>query len=245
MSTDPSPVLLLSDLHLPPEPSPLRERFLHFLSGPALEAAAVYILGDLFESWIGDDVGLQQYAPEVASLSALTARGVPVYFQHGNRDFMVGKDFFALTGVHALPDPYVVNLLGRPTLLSHGDLWCTGDRAYQRWRRFSRVGLFQRIFLTLSQARRTRIAGGLRSGSDTAKRNKPENIMDVDPRAVRGAMAQAGVTHVIHGHTHRPGDYPLELPIGPAQRTVLPDWRDDVTDYVRVDAAGIARCSVG
>lgn len=244
MSTDSRPVLLLSDLHLPPEASPLREKFLRFLAGPAREAAAVYILGDLFESWIGDDVGLQLYAPELAGLAALGAGGVPVYFQHGNRDFMLGRDFFALTGVHPLPDPQLVSLQGRPTLLSHGDLWCTDDRAYQRWRRFSRVGLFQRVFLMLSRARRMRIAGGLRSGSDRAKRNKPENIMDVNARAVRSAMAQAGTLHAIHGHTHRPGDYAVDLPLGPARRTVLPDWHDDVCDYLRIDAQGIRRCSV-
>jgi UDP-2,3-diacylglucosamine hydrolase len=245
MADDTRPTLLLSDLHLPPEePSPLRDRFRRFLAGPAREAAAVYILGDLFESWIGDDVGLQQYAPEVAGLAALSARGVPVYFQHGNRDFMVGRDFFALTGVHALPDPQVVTLHGRPTLLSHGDVWCTDDRAYQRWRRFSRVGLFQRVFLMLSRARRMRIAGDLRSGSDVAKRNKPENIMDVNARAVRSAMAHAGTLHAIHGHTHRPGDYPVELPLGAAVRTVLPDWRDEVCDYLRVDTSGITRHSV-
>lgn len=244
MAADARPTLLLSDLHLPPEePSALRARFRRFLEGPAREAAAVYILGDLFESWIGDDVGLQQYAPEVAALAALTARGVPVYFQHGNRDFMVGRDFFALTGVHVLPDPQVVTLQGRPTLLSHGDIWCTEDRGYQRWRRFSRVGLFQRVFLMLSRARRERISGGLRSGSDAAKRNKAENIMDVNDRAVRSAMAQAGTLHAIHGHTHRPGTYPVELPLGPAQRTVLPDWREDVCDYLRVDAQGVTRCS--
>ncbi|MCC2657713.1 MAG: UDP-2,3-diacylglucosamine diphosphatase [Panacagrimonas sp.] len=245
MADDARPTLLLSDLHLPPEePSALRERFRRFLMGPARDAAAVYILGDLFETWIGDDVGLQQYAPEVGALAALTARGVPVYFQHGNRDFMVGRDFFALTGVHALPDPYLVRVQDRPTLLSHGDVWCTDDRAYQRWRRFSRVGLFQRVFLMLSRARRMRIAGGLRSGSDVAKRNKPENIMDVNPRAVRGAMADAGTLHAIHGHTHRPGDYPVELPLGPATRTVLPDWRDEICDYLRIDSQGVTRCRV-
>lgn len=206
----------------------------------------MYLLGDLFESWIGDDVGLQQYAPEVAGLAALTARGVPVYYQHGNRDFMLGRDFFALTGLHALRDPQVVNLHGRPTLLSHGDVWCTDDRPYQRWRRFSRVGLFQRVFLMLSRARRERIAGGLRTGSDRAKANKAENIMDVNPRAVRSAMAQAGVVHAIHGHTHRPGDYPVELPVGAARRTVLPDWREgEACDYLRVDEQGsVTRCSV-
>ncbi len=239
--SDTRPTLFVSDLHLPPEPSPLRERFIRFLEGPAREAAAVYILGDLFESWIGDDVGLQMYAPEVAALSALSASGIPAHFQHGNRDFMVGRDFFDLTGVIELPDPHRVDLHGTPTLISHGDVWCSGDRAYQRWRRFSRLRLAQRLFLTLPRARREKIAGGLRSGSDRAKRNKAENIMDVDARTVRSAMAQAGVTRILHGHTHRPGTYDVDLPIGPAQRVVLPDWQSDSCDYLRVDAAGITR----
>lgn len=237
------PTLFLSDLHLPPEASPLRERFLRFLCGPARQAAAVYLLGDLFESWIGDDVGLQQYAPEVAALSALSARGVAVYFQHGNRDFMVGADFFDVTGVRRLPDPHRTELQGVPSLISHGDVYCTDDRAYQRWRRFSRIGLAQRLFLRLPRARRERIAGGLRSGSDRAKRNKAENIMDVNARAVRSGMAQAGVRQLVHGHTHRPGTYPVDLPIGPAQRIVLPDWHGDSCDYLRLDGNGFTRCA--
>lgn len=241
---DTRPTLFVSDLHLPPHASPLRERFLSFLQGPAREAAAVYLLGDLFETWIGDDVGLQLYAAEVAALTALGARGVTVHFQHGNRDFMVGRDFFELTGVQPLPDPQVIDLYGQRTLISHGDVLCTDDVGYQRWRRFSRVPLFQWVFRRLPRARREKIAGGLRSGSDRSKANKPENIMDVNPRAVRGAMAQAGVTRLIHGHTHRPGTYPVDLPIGPAERVVLPDWRDTVCDYLRVDSLNLQRLSV-
>ena len=239
------PTLFLSDLHLPPDASALRERFQRFLTGPAREATAVYILGDLFESWIGDDVGMQIYAAEVGSLAALTAQGVPVYFQHGNRDFMVGADFFALTGVRALPDPHTIELQGRATLISHGDLLCTDDVGYQRWRRFSRTRWAQWIFLRLPRARREKIAGGLRSGSDTAKRNKAENIMDVNARAVRSLMAQHGVTQLIHGHTHRPGTYAVDLPIGMAQRIVLPDWHGEVCDYLRFGAEAVQRESVG
>lgn len=235
------PTLFLSDLHLPAEPSALRDRFHRLLEGPAREAAAVYILGDLFESWIGDDVGVQIYAREVAGLASLTARGVPVYFQHGNRDFMVGADFFELSGVRPLPDPHLIELDGRATLISHGDLLCTDDRAYQRWRRFSRRRWAQWIFLHLPRARREKISGGLRSGSDAAKRNKAENIMDVNAGAVRSLMAQHGVTQLIHGHTHRPGTYAVALPIGDAQRIVLPDWHGGVCDYLCFDGARVRR----
>lgn len=238
---DTRPTLFLSDLHLPPEASDLRDRFRRFLEGPARGAAAVYLLGDLFESWIGDDVGMQVYAREVAALAALTSHGVPVYFQHGNRDFMVGADFCALTGVRALPDPQRIDLHGRATLISHGDLLCTEDVGYQRWRRFSRQPWAQWIFLHLPRARREKIAGGLRSGSDTAKRNKAENIMDVNPRAVRSLMATHGVTQLIHGHTHRPGTYAVDLPLGASQRIVLPDWHGEVCDYLSFSEAQVRR----
>ncbi|MGQ0697884.1 MAG: UDP-2,3-diacylglucosamine diphosphatase [Panacagrimonas sp.] len=238
---EPRPTLFLSDLHLPVEPSPLRDRFLLFLQGPAREAAAVFILGDLFETWIGDDVGMPFYEAEVAGLAALTATGVPVYFQHGNRDFMVGAAFFRRTGVRLLPDPHRIELNGRASLISHGDVLCTDDRDYQRWRRFSRLRPVQWIFLRLPRARREKISGGLRSGSDQAKRNKAENIMDVNAAAVRATMTRFDVTQLIHGHTHRPGTYTVELPTGSAQRIVLPDWRDEVCDFLRADGSRIAR----
>lgn len=230
--------LLLSDLHLPPEPSKLRDRFLRFLDGPARGADAVYLLGDLFEYWIGDDVGMPVYAAEIAGLKALTARGVPVWFQHGNRDFLVGREFFRATGVRALRDPQIADLYGTPTLLSHGDLLCTDDIAYQRWRRFSRNPAAQWVFMRLSRARRERIAGGLRSGSDTAKRNKAENIMDVNPAAVRAAFARFGTGDIIHGHTHRPAEHRVGLDRGEGRRTVLADWRPEHCEFLQVDADG-------
>ncbi len=239
--TGAAPTLFLSDLHLPPQTSALRTRFRRFLDGPARKAARVYILGDLFEAWIGDDVGMQIYAAEVAALAALSASGVKVYFQHGNRDFLVGEAFFDLTGVERLADPCVIDVSGRNTLLSHGDIFCTDDRPYQRWRWFSRQRWAQWLFMRLPLSRRQKIASGLRSGSDTAKRNKPENIMDVNARAVRLSMAQFGVTQLIHGHTHRPGTYAVDLPIGPAHRIVLPDWRDPVCDYLSAHQGDIER----
>lgn len=237
--------LFLSDLHLPATPSPLRSSFLRFLQGPAREANVIYILGDLFESWIGDDVGLQQFAPEVAALAALAASGVHLYYQHGNRDFMVGSDFFALTGVAPLPDPTLIELQGEPVLISHGDRYCVDDRGYQRWRRFSRMRWAQWLFLRLPRARREKIAGNIRGDSDAAKRNKPESIMDVNTGAIRSALTRAGVRRMIHGHTHRPGTYEVDLPTGPARRIVLPDWRSDTQDYLCFDAQGMQQRSVG
>jgi UDP-2,3-diacylglucosamine hydrolase len=234
------PTYFLSDLHLPPEVSPLRQHFLSFVEGRARGADAVYMLGDLFEYWIGDDVGMQVYAPEVAALAALTARGVPVYFQHGNRDFLVGRDFSALAGVAILDDPTVVDLYGVRTLVSHGDMFCTDDVAYQRWRRFARFRPAQWIFHRLPVSRRERIAGGLRSGSDAAKANKPENIMDVNARAVASAFAHYRVPRMIHGHTHRPDVHR----VGETERIVLADWRTDRCEVLEVDGAGVRRSLV-
>ena len=242
--TDDLPTLFLADLHLPREASPLRERFLAFLEGPAVHAGAVYLLGDLFEVWIGDDVGVHDYPAEVAALSALTARGVPVYFQHGNRDFMLGRDFFQLTGVQPLPDPCRIGLYGQPLLISHGDVFCTDDVGYQRWRRFSRLRWAQWLFMRLPVARREKISGGIKNTSAAAKRNKAENIMDVNAQAICAGMRQHGVKRLIHGHTHRPGSYVVDLPSGAAQRIVLPDWRPDVSDYLQVTADRVDRRSV-
>ena len=235
-------ILLLSDLHLPNEPSPLREGFLRFLAGPARAAAGVYILGDLFEYWVGDDVGLQDYAPEVAALRALTAGGVPVYFVAGNRDFLVGRAFAQATGVQIVGDPLVVELGGVRTLLSHGDLLCTDDKAYLRWRRFAHSRLAQWLFLRLPKARRHAIAGGLRHKSGADKRNKPSAIMDVNEAAVVAAMKRHGVTRLIHGHTHRPADHLLRVGLDRATRLVLADWHDTRMEYLSVDtASGCAR----
>lgn len=231
--------LVLSDLHLPAKASPLREAFLRFLEGPARSAEEVYILGDLFEVWYGDDVGLQIYAREVSRLAALTALGVPVYLMHGNRDFMIGETFAQITGIQLLNDPMVVNLQGLPTLLSHGDLWCTDDRAYQRWRRFSRLSLVQWAFMRLPRSRREKIAAGLRSQSDAEKPGKPAEIMDVNPAAIRHAFFRNGTRRMIHGHTHRPAEHYDELP--GSERIVLADWRPERMEYLQIDTAGWRR----
>lgn len=231
----------ISDLHLPPAASPLRDIFQSFLKGHAREAGALYILGDLFEYWIGDDAGLRDYAEEVQALSALTASGVAVYFQHGNRDFLVGKTFEARTGVKLLTEPYLLDLSSQQTLLSHGDLFCTGDVSYQRWRRFSRSPLVQGIYLALPLSLRRRIVGSVRAQSDTQKQYKPEDIMDVSIEAIRTAFQRHGVNRMIHGHTHRPAEHDYEIEGRKCQRIVLADWRPERCEVLRVDTAGIQR----
>lgn len=232
-------ILLLSDLHLPNEPSPLREGFLHFLDGPARSAEAVYILGDLFEYWVGDDVGLQDYAAEIAALAALTGSGVKLYFMAGNRDFLVSRRFATASGARILKDPQLVELGGVPTLISHGDRYCSDDVGYQRWRRFSRNACAQWLFMRLPRHIRHSIAGGLRHKSGAETRNKPSAIMDVNEATIRTTMQQHGVTRMIHGHTHRPADHLLQLRGGVrATRIVLADWHLDRMEYLSIDAHG-------
>ena len=231
-------ILLLSDLHLPNEPSPLREGFLRFLAEPARAAREVYLLGDLFEYWVGDDVGLHDYAAEARALQRLVESGVAVYFMPGNRDFLVGARFFATTGVQELSDPSLVTLGGVATLLAHGDRYCSDDLSYQRWRRFSRNALAQRLFAQMPQSLRRKVAGGVRAQSRGAKTRKPAMIMDVSEIAIVRAMQQAGVTRLIHGHTHRPGHHRLRVAGREAERIVLPDWRPDLAAYVCIDESG-------
>lgn len=233
--------LFVSDLHLPPGPSPLRERFCQFLRGPAREAAEVYLLGDLFDGWIGDDLGLAAYPAEVEALQALHAAGVALRFQPGNRDFLVGRDFSLRTGLQVLPDPAVIELGGERVLISHGDRYCTDDVGYQRWRRFSRRPFAQWLFLKLPLRTRQRIAGQVRGNSDRAKQAKAADIMDVNAAAVTAAMREAGVRRLIHGHTHRPCVHAVDLSAGiVGERIVLPDWRARTQAYLRVSANGTA-----
>lgn len=226
--------LLLSDLHLPPQPSALRDSFIAFLDGPARNASVVYILGDLFEYWIGDDVGLDVYSAEIGKLRALTSSGVAVRIQHGNRDFLLGAAFERASGARLLPDPSVVDIDGQRWLLTHGDAYCTDDVAYQKWRRFSRNPLAQTIFMRLPRRWRMRIAGGLRHGSHDAKTGKSAAIMDVNQAAVARGLRDAQTLYVIHGHTHRPAEHPVASGGIGGVRIVLADWREDRREYLEI-----------
>ena len=229
--------LLLSDLHLPNTPSPLRDSFARFLAGPAREAQTVIILGDLFEYWIGDDVGQREYRPELAALRALSDSGVNVQFQHGNRDFIVGRRFAAAAGMRILPDELCVDLAGVRTLLAHGDQFCTDDLAYQKWRRFSRRPLFQWIYHRLPESQRLRVAHKARSGGQT----KPKDILDVNEQAIRAAFVRHGVERMIHGHTHRPAVHQYQVEGRTVQRVVLADWRPDHIEYLVCSTDGLER----
>lgn len=229
--------LFISDLHLDGSRPETTELFLEFLEEEAAEASALYILGDFFEVWIGDDDDDLHHVQVMAGLKALSSSGVPVHLMHGNRDFLIGKRFAERTGVKLLADPTVIDL-GGPTLLMHGDTLCTDDLQYQKARRFLRNRLVQGIYLALPLSLRRRIAAYARAKSKTDTAAKASYIMDVNQQAVEEAMRQHGVTRLIHGHTHRPAIHRFKSKDGKAmERIVLGDWYDQ-SSILRWDGKG-------
>jgi UDP-2,3-diacylglucosamine hydrolase len=221
--------IFISDLHLTAERPRTIARFLRFLQQDAPGHPELVILGDLFEFWIGDDAGAAA-APIVSALATATRAGQRLLLMHGNRDPLLGRDFARATGGVLLADPVVTVVAGTPTLLSHGDAWCTLDVDYQRFRALARQPDFQRQFLAKPIAERIAFAQGARMQSEQEKSVKAMDIMDVSPDAVAAALKQANVRRVIHGHTHRPGAYVLDLDGQRAERWVLPDWQLDDPD---------------
>jgi UDP-2,3-diacylglucosamine hydrolase len=217
-------VLFVSDLHLDPARPERIEDFVAFCEREARAADSVYILGDLFEAWIGDDDDAPGLQPILAALAALTASGTACHFMHGNRDFLVGERFAATTGVALLDDFERIDLNGERVLLTHGDLLCTDDVRYLELRQQLRDPDWQRDFLSKSLAERRRIAAELRALSQTEMAAKAEAIMDVNEDTVRETMRRFGVRSLLHGHTHRPGIHRFELDGESAQRIVLNDW---------------------
>jgi UDP-2,3-diacylglucosamine hydrolase len=216
--------LLVSDLHLDPSAPEVVQQFLDFLRSEARAARALYILGDLFEAWIGDDDPDPAARSIVAALHELTHAGVPCFFMHGNRDFLVGERFARETGCMLLEDGRVVELHGERVLLMHGDVLCTADHSYQRLRRILRNPLTRFVLRNLSLERRRELGRRLRAGSQMHVGATAPDIMDVTPAAVVDAMRRAGVWTLIHGHTHRPAIHALEIDGNPARRIVLGDW---------------------
>jgi UDP-2,3-diacylglucosamine hydrolase len=235
--------LFVSDLHLDAARPRITGLFLHFLRDEAVHAEALYILGDLFEAWVGDDAQGEPAASVRTALRELTARGVPVYFQRGNRDFLAGSRFAADTGATLLPDPAVVMLYGEPTLLMHGDLLCTGDTAYQAFRAQVRAPAWQAQFLAQPLAAREAFAAKARAASrehqkDVGSGGAMDAITDVEPETVASTLARYGVRRLIHGHTHRPAIHALDAGGRAARRIVLGDWYEQGS-VLRVDADGI------
>ena len=233
--------LFISDLHLAPERPDTVAIFLDFLHQRARQAEALYILGDLFDAWIGDDDDEAPYPSICQALKELTASGTTCAILPGNRDFLLGRGFARKTGSVILRDPHRLTLVGTPVILMHGDLLCTDDRAYQRFRRIIRHPLMRRLFLMKSLAKRRAMAGQYRRKSMAAMAGKPLTIMDVNQEAVRALLRRHGSRVVIHGHTHRPGEHCFDLDGQPALRQVLAEWQPERGEVLSFSETGWRR----
>ena len=216
--------LFISDLHLEANQPEIGVQFLSFLAGEAREAEALYVLGDLFEVWLGDDDPNPYYDEMKLALRELSDTGVPVYFMHGNRDFTIGTDFAAETGLTILDDPSVVDLYGEKVLLCHGDSLCTDDIHYQQVRAMTRNPEWQAMMLAKSIEERIAFAVQARKESMERGESLSDEIMDVNQDAVAAALGEHGVKVMLHGHTHRPAMHSLDLGDHTATRIVLGDW---------------------
>ncbi|MFN3585961.1 MAG: UDP-2,3-diacylglucosamine diphosphatase [Moraxellaceae bacterium] len=235
-----SRTLFISDLHLSPDLPRVTAGFLRYLE-QARGAEALYVLGDLFEAWVGDDHRDDYNNAAINAFRALSAAGTALFFVHGNRDFLLGSGFAEATGGTLLPDSAVITAGGRRLLVMHGDQLCTGDEKYMAFRAQSRDPAWQQMMLEKPLDQRLMIAAMWRAQSRAMNANKPENIMDVAPDAVTQALAGAGVDTLLHGHTHRPGEHALDVAGHPATRIVLGDWREEDGTAVTgiADAAGL------
>ncbi|MEH5098715.1 UDP-2,3-diacylglucosamine diphosphatase [Atlantibacter hermannii] len=219
--------LFIADLHLSTEEPAITAGFLRLLEGEARTAEALYILGDLFEAWIGDDDPNPLHAAIAAAIRALVESGVPCYFIHGNRDFLIGKRFARQSGMTLLPAEKVLTLYGERVLIMHGDTLCTDDVGYQQFRAKVQQRWLQTLFLSLPLFIRQRIAAKMRAGSKASNQTKSDAIMDVNQQAVSEVMRQHHVRHLIHGHTHRPAIHDLQIEGHPARRYVLGAWHQE------------------
>jgi len=229
----------ISDLHLDAGRPQATRALVEFVAGPARAASALYILGDLFDVWLGDDDDCALAATVSGALRALADGGVPVFLVRGNRDFLLGATYAARCAMRLLPDPCVIALHGTPTLLMHGDLLCTADLAYQQFRERVRAPPWQAEFLAQPLAARATFAASARQASHAHQQGLSEAIADVDPGAVLQLLQRFGIGRLIHGHTHRPAIHALELAGRAGQRIVLGDWYTQGS-VLRIDADGEA-----
>ena len=216
--------LFVSDLHLDAARPEITRQFTDFLAGPARDAQALYLLGDLFEAWLGDDAPDPVGEQVSAALARLAEAGVAVFIMQGNRDFLLGEAFCQRSGARFLPDPVIATLGERRVLVTHGDALCTGDASYQRLRSLVRDPGVQRSFLALSLERRRALAAEARAGSRAHLAEADEYITDVSQAAVEQVLRDAGVDTLLHGHTHRPGIHHFKLDGRDCTRIVLGDW---------------------
>ena len=216
-------LLFISDLHLSPSHPDVVDLFLNFLSGPALLAEKLFILGDLFEGWIGDD-DLSPFNQMIISKLKVLSHSTECFFMAGNRDFLISQSFAKMSGCHLLEEPTIIDIYGTPTLLLHGDTLCTLDVGYQRFRSVIRQPFIKKIFLNLPLSMRDKIFNGFRSRSKVNVASKSMEIMDVTSSAVEQEFVHHGVFQIIHGHVHRPKLHKYKLANGECKRWVLGDW---------------------
>ncbi|MGL4250616.1 MAG: UDP-2,3-diacylglucosamine diphosphatase [Aeromonas sp.] len=216
--------LFISDIHLCGERPDMTAALVRFLAKEAVGADALYVLGDLFEFWIGDDDPNPLHQQIADAFLALSQQNLPIYFIHGNRDFLLGQQFATRAGMTLLGDPCVIDLYGERVVLSHGDLLCTLDLGYQKFRRITQLKWLRWLFLQLPLARRQAIARKMRGQSQMENAHKSQRIMDVTPAAVDDTLRAHDCRMMIHGHTHRPAIHHFMLDGEPARRIVLGDW---------------------
>ena len=222
--------LFISDLHLDVERPQILDAFGRFIVEEALHADALYILGDLFEAWIGDDSTDEAGRRFIEAMKPMRDARKPCFFMHGNRDFLLGEDYARRAGLTLLPDPSVLMIEGVRTLLMHGDTLCTDDAAYQAFRAQSRTPAWQRAFLARPRKEREAFAQQARAESRRYTADAANSgLMDVNEEAVRSAMRAHDCRRLIHGHTHRPAVHRLELEVGAAERIVLGDWYEQTS----------------
>lgn len=229
---------IISDLHLDESRPDITRAFYDFLEGPAAGADALYILGDFFEVWIGDDDDAPLPREVARHLKTYRDSGTPVYFMHGNRDFLLGENYARRCGAELLQDPCTIELAGEPVLLMHGDSLCTLDREYMAFRQQARNPAWQQALLAKPLEERRQIAAQIRAVSKSMNSRKAEDIMDVTPGEVVSVMTEHGVRTLIHGHTHRPARHALTVDGEPAERIVLGDWGDQGW-CIRADENGL------
>lgn len=235
--------LFVSDLHLESDRPDIGDQFLAFLEGEANSADALYILGDLFEVWVGDDDPNAHYAVIKQALRGLVDNGVPTYFMHGNRDFMIGNSFARETGVNILSDPYAVEFYGDKVLLSHGDALCIDDVQYQNARQITRNTEWQAMMFAKPLEERLAIAEQLRAESIAHGATIDQSITDVNQDEVLRVVREHGVDVLLHGHTHRPAVHAVDLGDRSAKRIVLGDWYEQGS-VVRWDESGPKLCEM-
>lgn len=226
---DPQSTVFISDIHLSAQDSALQNLFIDFLQGPASFAESIYILGDLFDVWVGKDIQPEFHDKISEIFSQLTAKGISLYFMVGNRDFLIQSSFLKKANLKKLNDPTLITLHGVPTILTHGDKLCTQDIAYQRYRLVAQNPITRFLFLSLPKSLRERIARKLRLKSKLHQQKQNMTILDVVQNAVNDMMNRYGVTQMIHGHVHRPNIHSFELGKKAAKRLVLGDWHNMVS----------------